>query len=87
MRQMEITFEIEKHIGTINAVRDGWSKEVNLVSWNGNKAKVDIRDWDEEHTMMSRGITLTHEQMDRLCDLWTEYTAEEAHENVENSET
>ena len=61
----EVTFEIMEHIGVIDTYpnRDqAWTKEVNIVSWNGGPAKIDIRDWSADHERMSRGITLTEEQ-------------------------
>lgn len=58
----EISFEITKRIGVIKTYPTGWSKEINMVSWNGGQAKVDIRDWDESHEKMSKGITLTKEE-------------------------
>ena len=39
-----------------------WTKEVNVVAWNGGKPKIDVRDWNGTHERMSRGITLTEEQ-------------------------
>ena len=62
----EVTFEIQEHIGVLTTHETGWTKEVNMVSWNGNKAKIDIRDWNPEHTQMGRGITLTKAEGDRL---------------------
>jgi len=35
---------------------------INVVAWNGGKPKIDVRDWDENHERMSRGITLTEDQ-------------------------
>lgn len=43
-------------------------QEVNIVSWNEGPAKIDIRDWSENHEKMSRGITLTADEMQRLID-------------------
>lgn len=40
-----ISFEIQERIGTIAVYPTGWSKELNLVSWNGGAPKYDIRDW------------------------------------------
>ena len=65
----EITFEVMEHYGVISATDTGWSKEVNLVAWNGNAPKIDIRDWDETHERMSRGITLTEEQGKKLYEI------------------
>lgn len=44
----------------------GWRKELNLVSWNGNAPKFDIRDWSSDHEKMGKGITLTNEEMTEL---------------------
>lgn len=62
----EISFEIKRQVGVITENPAGWDKELNLVSWNGNDEKYDIRDWDKEHTKMSKGITLTEGQQ-KLC--------------------
>lgn len=50
--------EIVKHIAVLS-YRGAWRKEVNLIKWFGNEAKYDIRDWNESHTEMSKGVTLT----------------------------
>ena len=56
----KVTFEIVKEIAVLREPNDnGWTREVNLVSWNGADAKVDIRDWSPDHSKMSKGITLT----------------------------
>lgn len=64
-----ISFEIVERIGVLETYSSGWSKEVNLVAWNGNPPKYDIRDWSEDHMHMSRGITLTEMQMNTLINL------------------
>lgn len=65
----EITFEIIEEIGVISTQETGWTREINLVSWNGGIAKYDIREWDPKHYRMSRGITLKEEEMRRLLEL------------------
>ena len=65
----EFSFAIEKHLGVITTNTSGWTKELNLVSWNGKPAKYDIRDWDENHEKMSRGITLTENEMNTIVAL------------------
>ena len=65
----DITFEIIEEIGIISTVDTGWTKELNLVRWNGGIAKYDIRDWDPSHTRMSKGITLKEEEMRRILEL------------------
>lgn len=65
----EISFEITKHIGVLSENANGWTKEVNLVSWNGRNPKYDIRDWDPNHEKMAKGITLSDEEMENLVEL------------------
>lgn len=65
----EVTFEIIKQVGVLEEFQTGWTKELNIISWNGSKPKYDIRDWDENHERMSRGITLSEEQMKNLIEL------------------
>lgn len=69
MSSREVTFEIKEHIGVISENNKGWTKEVNLVSWNGGEAKYDIREWDPEHVKMSKGVTLNGEQATALRDI------------------
>jgi hypothetical protein len=65
----EIKFEIIKHLAVLSEGTKGWTKEVNIVSWNNRKPKVDIREWDENHEQMSKGITLNKEDMISLKEL------------------
>ena len=65
----EIKFEIIKNLGTVGEGAKGWKKEVNLISWNSRKAKVDIRDWDETHEKMGKGITLSKEELKQLKEI------------------
>ena len=54
-----VTWEIRKRLGVLSTnEKTGWTKEANIVSWNGLPEKLDIRDWNPEHDKMSRGITL-----------------------------
>lgn len=57
----EITFEIVEHYGTFEQSESGWTKEVNLVSWNGADPKLDIRSWSPDHTRSAKVGTMTLE--------------------------
>ena len=35
----ELKFEIKEHIGTVSESSKGWTKELNIVSWNGANPK------------------------------------------------
>jgi len=68
-KDREVTFQVEEHIGVIGVSPTGWKKELNMVSWNGNPAKYDIREWDEDHSHMSRGITMNKEEVKALTEI------------------
>ena len=68
----EIKYEIVKALGVLSEGSNGWNKELNLVSWNGRAPKYDIRDWDEDHEKMGKGITLSENEMKNLVDLINE---------------
>ncbi|TGA97146.1 hypothetical protein E4665_13045 [Sporolactobacillus shoreae] len=55
----EIRFSVIQHFGVIAQEPGGWTKELNLVSWNDRDAKYDIRSWAPDKKKMRRGITLT----------------------------
>ena len=38
----EFTYEIVETLGVLSETAKGWTKELNLVSWNGAAAKYDI---------------------------------------------
>jgi len=65
----EIKFEINETIGILSEGSKGWQKEINLVSWNDRKPKVDIRDWAPEHEKMGKGVTLNKAELIQLKEL------------------
>lgn len=68
----DVNVTIEKHIGVLSKnEKSNWQKELNLVSWNDNPAKYDIRDWSPEHDKMSKGITLSNEEITALKSILT----------------
>ena len=66
---LEIKFEIKENIGTLSESAKGWTKELNLVSWNGATPKYDLRDWAPEHEKMGKGITLNADEVQELYKL------------------
>jgi len=65
----EFTFEILETIGVLSESSKGWTKELNLISWNGGSPKYDIRDWAPGHEKMGKGVTLTVEEAEKLKNL------------------
>ncbi|MGY0401181.1 YdbC family protein [Carnobacterium jeotgali] len=62
----KISFEILEELAVLSENTKGWSKELNLVRWNENPPKFDIREWSPDHEKMGKGITFTNEEMDVL---------------------
>ena len=59
----EIKFEITDHLATLSTSPKGWTKELNLVSWNEKEPKYDIRDWSPDHSKMGKGVTLSMDEI------------------------
>jgi hypothetical protein len=71
----KITFEVVRHIGILSEGRDGWQKELNLLSWNGRLPKYDVRDWSPNRERAGKGTGLTKEEALKLrAFLNTEFT-------------
>jgi len=65
----EIKYEIIEHVGILSESPRGWTKELNIVSWNDRDPKFDIREWSPEHDKMGKGITLTKEEIFSLKEI------------------
>lgn len=65
----EIVFKIEENLGTLGENAKGWSRELNLVSWNNRDPKYDLRDWSPDHEKMGKGLTLSREELVALRDM------------------
>ena len=65
----DLKFEITRALGVLSEGSKGWQKEINLVSWNERKPKIDIRDWGPDHEKMGKGITLNNEELKKLKEL------------------
>ncbi len=74
---MALKFQVIKTIGVLSEKKDGWNRELNLVSWNDRMPKYDIRDWNEDHTKMGKGIVLSNEDMLALIPLIQEINPED----------
>jgi len=68
----EIKYEIVEHLGVLSETDKGWKKELNLVSWNEREPKYDLRDWNETHDKMGKGITLSKEEAQNLMSILKE---------------
>lgn len=68
----EIKYEIVEHLGVVSENDKGWKKELNLVSWNEREPKYDLRDWNETHEKMGKGVTLSKEEAANLIKILQE---------------
>ena len=66
--QDPITFRIVEHLGVLRASAAGWTRELNLISWNNRPPKFDIREWTPNHEKSGRGLTFTEYEMGRICE-------------------
>lgn len=62
----EFKYEITQELGTLSESKSGWTRELNLISWNGAEPKFDIRDWSPNHEKMGKGISLNAGEVDKL---------------------
>lgn len=69
----EIRYEIRRRLAVLSTnEKSGWTKEANVVSWNGGPEKLDIRDWSPDHSKMAKGITLTEDEARMLAPALTD---------------
>ncbi len=62
----DIEHEIVTEIAVLSESDSGYTKEINLVSWNGAKPKYDIRSWSPGREKCGKGIVLTEDEAKEL---------------------
>ncbi|HLR69234.1 YdbC family protein [Virgibacillus alimentarius] len=65
----DIKYEILETIGVLSESPKGWTKELNLISWNGRNPKYDLRDWAPDKEKMGKGVTLSKEELQQLKEI------------------
>ena len=65
----EIKYEIIRKIGVLSTSASGWTKELNLVSWNDREPKYDLRDWSADRQRRGKGVTLSKVELLALKEL------------------
>lgn len=58
----EIQYEIVKEIAVLSTGDSGYTKEINLISWNGKEPKDDIRSFSPNREKCGKGITLNADE-------------------------
>lgn len=62
----EFEYQIIEEIAVLSTSPKGWTKEINIISWNGREPKYDIREWAPEKAKMGKGITISMEEAEVL---------------------
>lgn len=73
----EFKYEITQKVAVISEGKNGWERQLNMVSWNGNEPKYDIRDWAPENAKMGKGISMTRDELISLKDILDELDFDE----------
>lgn len=63
---VEFKYEVVERIAVLSSSSKGWTKELNLISWNDREPKYDIREWSPDGEKMGKGITLSDEEVSML---------------------
>ncbi|HJD20274.1 MAG TPA: hypothetical protein H9915_00485 [Candidatus Gemmiger faecigallinarum] len=68
----EFKYEITERIAVLSTNARGWERQLNMISWNDHEPKYDIRDWSPDGSKMSKGISLSRDEMAVLKDILNE---------------
>ena len=68
----DLSYEIIETLGVLSQPKNGWAVELNLISWDGRDPKYDIRKWSPDHSRMSKGVSLTKDELINLRDILSE---------------
>ncbi|MFO7636506.1 MAG: PC4/YdbC family ssDNA-binding protein [Clostridia bacterium] len=62
----DFKYEILERLGVLSQSNTGWTKELNLISWNDREGRYDIREWSPDRTKMSKGVSFSDEEIKKL---------------------
>lgn len=62
----DIQYDIVKEIAVLSTGDSGYTKEINLISWNGKEPKYDIRSFSPNREKCGKGVTLTEAEAGKL---------------------
>ena len=82
-----ITRERVREFGVLSSSSSGWTKELNLVRWNDNTPKLDIREWSSDKSRIGKGITLRKEEAVMLRDILNDIDFNEIPETQTKEQT
>jgi len=61
-----VDWRVIEEIAVLHESQAGWTKELNIISWNGDEPKYDVRWWNPDKTRLGKGFTFTEEELGKL---------------------
>ena len=61
-----LKFVIYRRLADLSRPNNGWTKELNQVSWEDREPVYDIRTWNADHSAYGKGVTLTPKELEVL---------------------
>lgn len=77
----EVKFKIVQNLFSLNS-SGKFRKELNKVSWNDRELVYDLRGWNEDHTEMTKGVTLSEEEFQEFINKITEVEIHGNHSGI-----
>jgi len=77
--QSNYNFKIHEKIGVVSEKPNGWTLELNIVSFNGRDATYDLREWRNDHTELRTGARFSESDLKPLTELIGKYLEENGH--------
>ena len=77
--QSNYNFKIHEQIGVVSEKPNGWTLELNIVSFNGRDAKYDLREWRNDHTELRTGARFSESDLKPLMELIGKHLEESGH--------
>lgn len=73
----DCNYKILEEVGVISGEQGKWTKELNVVSWYGKEASLELRNWGPDKNKAGTGITLTKKDLIKLVELAKDYLKDE----------
>ncbi|SFE33367.1 hypothetical protein SAMN05216238_11311 [Lentibacillus persicus] len=61
-----VDWRVIEEIAVLHESQAGWTKELNIISWNGDEPKYDVRWWNPDKTRLGKGFTFTEKELGKL---------------------
>ncbi len=65
----DFKYEIMERLGVVSQSKGGWTRELNIVSFNDKDPRYDLRDWAPDRGSMSKGFTFSKDELLVLKEL------------------